>query len=156
MAHSSLVQTPCSKTSSRIVGVQEAVRMNPSRVELSSVVINCLVGGNVTDLRTDRPSASNVGLPDLACRATEASSERPQVSVQGLLPLHRDARYPVNGPDQRKGDRIRSLCDPQDTKSTRWQTMTASNSAAHSGKATLKSVSQRGERHHNTHVQPAA
>lgn len=85
MAHSSLVQTPRSKTSGRIVGVQEAVRMNPSRVELSSVVINCLVGGNVTDLRTDRPSASNVGLPDLACRATEASSERSQVLFKGCF-----------------------------------------------------------------------
>lgn len=85
MAHSSLVQTPRSKTSGRIVGVQEAVRMNPSRVELSSFVINCLVGGNVTDLRTDRPSASNVGLPDLACRATEASSERPQVLFKGCF-----------------------------------------------------------------------
>ncbi|WP_310564374.1 hypothetical protein [Hydrogenophaga sp.] len=85
MAHSSLVQTPRSKTSGRIVGVQEAVRMNPSRVELSSFVINCLVGGNVTDLRTDRPSASNVGLPDLARRATEASSERPQVLFKGCF-----------------------------------------------------------------------
>lgn len=85
MAHSSLVQTPRSKTSGRIVGVQEAVRMNPSRVGLRSFVTTRSVVGNVTDLRTDRPSAANTGLPDLECRATEASSERPQVLFKGCF-----------------------------------------------------------------------